>query len=66
MWLKSPYCAMCGRVTEYPSGFELDHIIPLFAGGTDDESNCQVLCNGDDGCHKIKTRSDQAKYRGHR
>ena len=66
MWLNSPCCAMCGRLTEYPSGFELDHIIPLFANGSDDESSQQILCNGDEGCHKIKTRQDERKYRAFR
>lgn len=41
-------CTMRGRVT---ASEEVDHIIPLEDGGTDDRSNLQGLC-GD--CHKQK------------
>lgn len=58
MWQKDPHCAVCRRVVEYPHGFELDHIVPLVSGGADEESNCQVLCCGPDGCHLIKTGRD--------
>lgn len=44
MWTKDPHCAGCGRVVEYPHGFELDHKVPLHQGGRDTEDNCQVLC----------------------
>lgn len=44
LWSVSPHCAMCGTLTDYPAGFELDHRIPLFAGGEDKDSNLQVLC----------------------
>lgn len=33
-------------------GFELDHIMPLSCGGTNDEDNLQLLCVK---CHKYKT-----------
>lgn len=58
MWLADPYCAACGRLTVFPSGFDLDHIVPLYKGGPDTDENCQVLCNGPDGCHIIKTGQD--------
>lgn len=58
IWTEKPNCAMCGRFTVYPYGFELDHVIPLFKGGSDTEDNCQVLCNGPDGCHDKKTKQD--------
>lgn len=63
LWNASPECAMCGRFTMFPDGFELDHIVPLFKGGEDVESNCQILCNGVDGCHEKKTKQDQAGLR---
>jgi len=58
VWTKDPTCARCGRLTDYPSGFELDHTVSLFKGGKDVEANCQVLCKGVGGCHHQKTAED--------
>lgn len=67
VWSRNPHCAHCGRLCDFPSGFELDHVVPLYQGGADDESNCQVLCvawktvDGQRvklGCHEAKTRAD--------
>lgn len=58
LWSQSPCCAACGRLTDYPHGFELDHVVPLHLGGRDDESNLQVLCSGPDGCHAAKTKRE--------
>jgi 5-methylcytosine-specific restriction protein A len=60
MWCNTPTCAMCGRLTEWPNGFELDHKIRLDKGGSDTEANCQVLCVYYElgtklGCHATKT-----------
>jgi len=61
MWVKSPVCASCGKVVDYPNGFELDHKVRLSDGGADTEDNCQILCNWFDergekkGCHVEKT-----------
>lgn len=55
LWTASPTCAVCGRVVEYPGGFELDHCVPLHQGGADTDDNCQILCCGPDGCHHRKT-----------
>ena len=55
IWLANPRCAMCQRVTSYPSGFELDHIVALTNGGTNDDDNLQIL---DHECHEIKTNAD--------
>lgn len=57
MWSKDPHCAKCGTLTDYPNGFELDHRVPLFKGGLDEESNCQILCIGNM-CHEHKTNDD--------
>lgn len=67
LWSHDPHCVMCGRLTEWPRGFELDHKVPLHQGGEDTEDNCQVLCvHYDDsgekaGCHVIKTAQDENK-----
>ena len=58
VWTASPCCAVCGRITAYPHGFELDHKVPLFKGGEDTEDNCQVLCKGVNSCHEKKTADD--------
>lgn len=61
MWLANPHCAMCGRHTAFPGGFELDHKVALSEGGEDTEANCQVLCvyldpfGNKSGCHHDKT-----------
>ena len=58
-----PACRECGEVFEIKSEhhkrawpdfskLELDHIDPLYAGGTEHASNCQILCTA---CHKRKS-----------
>lgn len=42
-------CDKCGIIQNYP--LEIDHIIPINNGGTNDENNLQVLCNR---CHSEK------------
>lgn len=45
-------CLHCGITT---MKLELDHIINVAQGGTDDESNLQSLCVE---CHKVKTQKE--------
>ena len=60
-------CRICGRkgrrlVTPNGivwEGLEVDHIVPIMYGGTDVESNLQVLCVN---CHHHKTMLDRAKH----
>lgn len=42
-----------------PEGYEVDHKIPLYAGGADSPSNMQLLTKEK---HKEKTRNDQKIY----
>ncbi|MGQ7956392.1 HNH endonuclease [Pseudomonas sp. SP16.1] len=67
VWARNPNCAQCGKLCDFPAGFELDHKVPLHQGGEDTEANCQVLCvryetiNGQlvkVGCHARKTAQD--------
>jgi 5-methylcytosine-specific restriction endonuclease McrA len=55
IWSADPHCAMCGKLTAHPSGYELDHKIALTNQGTNENSNLQVLCHD---CHEIKTNDD--------
>lgn len=54
-FMQSPLCVACQKVSRVTMATELDHIIPLHKGGTNEESNLQGLC-GD--CHAEKTRID--------
>ena len=60
IWSKDPHCAACGRLTSYPLGFHLDHIIALTNGGQDTDDNVQVLCLP---CHEDKTKADLSERR---
>jgi 5-methylcytosine-specific restriction protein A len=48
-------CAECERKGMVGNGDELDHIIPLWAGGTNNENNLQWLCIEH---HKEKTSKE--------
>jgi len=50
-------CAGCGRIW-LPNRDHVDHIVPREQGGSDDDSNLQLLC--DDPCHKAKTAAEAA------
>lgn len=47
-------CAICGRLLD--ETYEVDHIIPLYKGGTNDQSNLMAL---DPICHRKKTIADR-------
>ncbi len=51
----NPDCIRCGDVAT-----EVDHKIPLSAGGPDDEGNYQSLCNT---CHSVKTGRERSRDR---
>lgn len=45
-------CQRAGRVTE---AVEVDHIVAIVNGGTDDDDNLQAICKA---CHEVKTAAD--------
>lgn len=49
--VEEPVCRICDR---RPS-VEVDHIIPVSKGGTDERDNLQGVCTE---CHEDKTRAD--------
>lgn len=51
----NPLCVACARVGRVRAAVEVDHIVPLYKGGTDTEDNRQGLCVE---CHADKTRDD--------
>ena len=51
-------CASCERLLD--ETHELDHIKPLFRGGTNLESNLQALCKR---CHAMKSALEQSSRR---
>jgi 5-methylcytosine-specific restriction protein A len=53
-----PLCAMCFEQGVLTEAAEVDHVIPLFRGGTDAEGNLQSLCGP---CHERKTLEEQGK-----
>jgi 5-methylcytosine-specific restriction protein A len=50
-----PLCKMCEDKGLVTIGVEMDHIEPLFKGGSNDDSNLQMLCVE---CHRQKTATD--------
>ena len=51
------HCQKCTRKIPHSDDWDLDHAIPLSRGGTNDDSNMQVLCSW---CHGDKTSDDSA------
>lgn len=50
-------CRLCQALLQAAS--EVDHIIPRMHGGSDDDSNLQVLCCN---CHGEKSRLERKKF----
>jgi len=45
-------CQQCKREGRTNIGYPVDHIVPLWDGGTDDDHNKETLCQH---CHNIKS-----------
>ncbi len=50
-----PLCVACEVAGRVSAARELDHIVPLWKGGTDTDPNRQGLCIP---CHAAKTRAE--------
>ncbi len=48
-------CQRCQRAGKVTVGSVVDHIVPLWQGGSDEDSNKELLC---DPCHDTKTAGE--------
>ena len=55
-------CNICGK--ELDASFDLDHILPLSQGGSNDRSNLQAICHSP--CHIEKSAREASRPRGRR
>jgi 5-methylcytosine-specific restriction enzyme A len=51
-------CAGCGRIT---AQLEVDHVVPLFMGGSESDANRQLMCHE---CHRVKSDREEMERRG--
>ena len=51
-------CQECKRKGRVRAGADVDHIIPLHLGGSDEESNKELLCKP---CHDDKSKREAAE-----
>lgn len=54
-------CQPCDREGRLTVATQVDHVVPEFEGGTDDEQNLQGIC---DDCHEAKTQAEARRARG--
>ena len=48
-------CSICSLKIDAGKSWDIDHILPLALGGTNDLENLQILCRS---CHRSKTAKD--------
>lgn len=53
-----PVCVACEQTGRVAAATELDHIVPLWKGGSEDDSNLQGLCSA---CHAEKSAREAAE-----
>lgn len=51
----NPLCVLCRKQGRVTPATEIDHVVALTNGGTNDDDNLQGLCAA---CHEIKTLAD--------
>lgn len=56
-----PLCRPCEAQGYVTAAQEVDHVIPLAFGGTDDDANKQPICSA---CHREKTARESVRGRG--
>ena len=58
---ENPLCVLCEREGRTVEAREIDHVIPVHKGGTDDLDNLMPLCVE---CHRRKSRAEADARRG--
>ena len=56
-----PLCVHCKRNGLITLATEVDHVVPLWEGGSEDDANCAGLCRE---CHKAKSAAEAARRFG--
>ena len=56
---RDPMCMICMQRGKVTASEEVDHIVPLHKGGTNDPENLQGVCSD---CHKVKTARDLGQH----
>lgn len=51
-------CQPCARRGATVQALEVDHIVPIAQGGTDDHANLQAICKP---CHAVKTAGEASR-----
>lgn len=56
---RAPLCAACLAIGRITTATEVDHIMPLAKGGSNDLTNLQSLCKR---CHSRKTATEDGGF----
>jgi 5-methylcytosine-specific restriction protein A len=62
--MDNPLCCHCQAEGRVAQGQEVDHIVPLWAGGEDDETNYQTLCKPHHAAKTAREAGERARGRG--
>ena len=54
---EEPFCRHCLEQGRHVKAAEVDHIVALAAGGSDERANKQALCKP---CHEAKSKAERA------
>lgn len=53
-------CQPCSRKGALTLATQVDHVVPQFEGGSDEDENLQAIC---DVCHEAKTQAEACRAR---
>jgi 5-methylcytosine-specific restriction protein A len=54
-------CQQCKREARARVGTQVDHVVPVFEGGSDDDANLEVIC---DEHHQAKNERERQRRAG--